>query len=192
MTPDVATGDPTKLLCLHCARRVVSPKSTTKYGELSRYLRFRGDFTDSVKLPFAKIDGIIGDNLPMSAYRLESWWRNAGSNVYARQWRDAGWEVHEVNVDEGYVVFHKVRDVPLKASSRGKARREEIKKPFTPVHVRFPQAKMPSKTKVSKLYGRIKNVERQRTSMPTYHGSFKPKSMHEKRLFKMDKKLRPD
>ena len=164
------------------------PRSSSKYDALGRYLKFRGGFTDSVKLPFAKIDGIVGDNLPMSAYKMEGWWRNAGSNVHARQWIEAGWEVQEVNIDEGYVVFHKVRDVPLKGSGGGGARRGEIKKPFTPVHVRIPQSKVPSKTRVSKLYARIKNVERQRTSMPTYHGSLKPKPMHEKKLFRSQKK----
>jgi hypothetical protein len=138
-----------------------------------------------VRLSFARIDGIIGDNLPMEAYKREGWWANVPSNVHAKGWMDAGWEVAEVNLKEGYVVFKQVKRIPLK---RGKSARGEVKKPFIPVRVRFPKPKTPSKTKVSKLYARIKNLERKRSAMPTYHGSFKPKPKYEKRLFKPERK----
>jgi hypothetical protein len=187
MVPDVSTGDPTKMLCLHCARRIVLPRFVSKYGGLAGYLKFRGSFTDVVKLSFAKVDGIIGDNLPMSAYKTEKWWSNTPTNVHSRAWLDAGWNAEEVNLKEGYVVFRKVKRVQVR-SFRRKASRGKIKKPFTPVPVRIPKPKQPSKTKVSKLYARIKNLERERTSMPHYPGSFKPKPKHEKRLFKPDEK----
>jgi len=187
MIPDIATGDPTKMLCLHCARKIVSPKSVSKYSGLTGYLKFRGSFTNVVKLPFAKIDGIIGDNLPMSAYRNQKWWDNSPSSPHARAWLDAGWETEEANLRDGYVVFRRVKSVQIKSSGR-KVSRGKTKKPFTPVPVRIPKVRQPSKTKVSRLYARIKNVERRRTSMPRYPGSFKPKPKHEKRLFKPDQK----
>src|SRR3989337_1692393 len=93
MVPDVATGDPTALLCLHCARSVVSPRVTSKYDCLTRHLKFRASFTRLVKLSFARIDGLIGSNLPMDAYRDESWWSNSPSNAHSKGWLDAGWEV---------------------------------------------------------------------------------------------------
>jgi hypothetical protein len=187
MVPDVSTGDPTRMLCLHCARKTVLPKPISKYSGLNGYLKFRGSFTNVVRLPFAKIDGIIRDNLPMSAYHSEKWWENSPTSPHAKGWLDAGWEVQEVNLKEGYVIFKKVKSIEAK---RGKRRtsRGEIRKPFTPVRVRLPKPKQPSKTKVSKLYARIKNLERQRTSMPEYSGSFKPKPKHEKKLFKPDEK----
>src|SRR4030065_2050086 len=74
MVPDVATGDPTALLCLHCARRVVSPRIVSKYDGLTRHLKFRAAFTSVVKLGLARMDGLIGSNRPMGAYRDESWW----------------------------------------------------------------------------------------------------------------------
>jgi len=187
MVPDVATGDPTRMLCLNCARRVVSPRSVSKYDGLRSYLKFRAGFTDTVKLSFARIDGIIGDNLPMSAYRSEAWWDNSPSNVHAKAWLEAGWEIEDVNLAEGYAVFRKVRRVQAR-SFRRKASRGHVKKPFTPVRVRIPKPKQPSKTKVSKLYARIKNLERQRASMPRYPGSLKPEPKHEKRLFKPNEK----
>jgi hypothetical protein len=185
MIPDVATGDPTMMLCLHCARRVVSPRSRSKYGGITAHLKFRGAFTRLVRLSFARIDGLIGSNLPMSAYRDETWWSNSPLSAHARAWLDAGWEVQEVNLKEGYVVFKKVRAVPFKRSKRAK---RDMDKPFTPVPVRAPKRKVPSKTRASKLYARIKNLERQRASGRGHIRGFKPKPQHEKKLFKADEK----
>jgi hypothetical protein len=120
----------------------------------------------------------------MTAYRDQAWWSNSPTNVQAHGWLDAGWEVQEVNLKEGYVVFKKVREVPFKKSKRAK---NEASKPFTPVPVRAYKPKVPSKTKVSKLYARIKNLERQRASGGNIRG-FKPRSSYEKRLFKPNEK----
>ncbi len=186
MVPDVATGDPTAMLCLNCARRVVSPRVFSKYEGLSGHLKFRGAFTSLVKLSFARIDGLIGSNLPMEAYRNESWWSNSASSAHAKAWLDAGWEVQEVKLKEGFVVFKKVRNVPFKKSKRKP--RGEISKPFTPVPVRPLKPKVPSKTKVSKLYARILNLERQRNMGYRINRGFKPRSQHEKKLFGSDDK----
>jgi hypothetical protein len=172
------------MLCLNCARRVVSPRVVSKYDGLSRHLKFRSAFTRTVKLSFARIDGLIGSNLPISAFREEAWWNNSAGSAHARGWLDAGWEVQEVNLKEGYVVFKKVRETPPK---RGKRVKIETMKPFTPVPVHPSKPKTPSKTKVSKLYARIKNVERRRASQDKIRG-FKPKSQHEKKLFKPNEK----
>lgn len=186
MVSDVSTGDPAQMLCLHCARKIVSPKSTTKYGALTRYLKFRAAFTDIVKLSFAEIDGIIGDNLPMSAYRNEEWWSGSPQKSQSKAWLDAGWKTREVNIKEGYVIFQKTEKIQKRDSSE--TLRDIIKKPFTPVPIRPPKTRKPSKTKAAKLYARIKNLERQRTSMPRYRGNFKPKPPHEKKLYKPQRK----
>lgn len=185
MVADVATGDPTRLLCLNCARRVVSPRRRSKYSGLTNHLKFRGAFTKIVKLSFARIDGLIGSNLPMSAYREEAWWGNSSSVAHTKAWLDAGWEVQEVNLKEGYAVFKKVRKVPFNR----RARKNKITKPFVPVRVRSSKPKVPSKTKLSKLYARIKNLERQRAERGHIRG-LKPRSQHEKKLFKPDEKPR--
>jgi hypothetical protein len=184
MVPDVATGNPTELLCLHCARRVVSPRSVSKYDGLAGHLKFRSAFTNVVTLSFARIDGLIGSNLPMSAYRDKEWWSNSPSSVHAKSWLDAGWEVQDANLAEGCVVFKKVRYVPRVRKSR----KCEIKKPFTPVPVRPSKPRLPSKTKLSRLYARIKNLERQQTSSKTSVTGFKPRSPYERRLFKDSEK----
>lgn len=186
MVPDVSTGDYTKMLCLNCAKRIVTPRSFNKYDLLKRYLKFRAAFTKVVKLSFAKIDGIMGDNLPMNAFRNEEWWKNSRS-AHANAWLDAGWRMQEVNLDEGYVVFQKVKSVQAR-SHRKKRSTDRVKKPFTPAPYRIPRSKKPSKTKISKLHGRLKNLERKRASMKKYRGRFKPKSAFEKRLYKPDEK----
>ncbi len=173
--PDVATGDPNAMLCLHCARRVVSPRSVSKYDGLESHLKFRAAFTGLVKLSFARIDGLIGSNLPISAFRDEAWWSNSSSSSHAKAWLNAGWEVQEVNLKGGYVIFKKVRNVPFKKSGR---RKLEITKPFTPVPVHASRSKVPSKTKVSKLYARIKNLERQRAMARRQIRGFKPRTRH--------------
>ena len=186
MVPDVATGDPNAMLCLHCARRVVSPRTISKYAGLEGHLKFRAAFTSVVKLSFAMIDGLIGINLPMDAYRDVAWWSNASSSIHAKAWLDAGWEVQEVNLKEGTVTFKKVRNVAFKKSEQKKL---EISQPFIPVPVHRPRSKIPSNTKVSKLYARIKNLERQRAMprQPVRGIKFKS-SQYQKRLYKNDEK----
>jgi len=184
MVPDVATGDPTAMLCLHCARRVVSPRSISKYDGLESHLKFRAAFTGLVKLSFARIDGLIGSDLPINAFRDEAWWSNSSSSAHAKAWLNAGWEVQEVNLKEGYVTFKKVRDAPLKKHRR----KLEINKTFTPVPVHVPRSKVPSNTKVSKLYARIKNLERQRTMASRQIRGLKPRSQYEKKHFRSNEK----
>ncbi|MCW3982676.1 MAG: PHD finger domain-containing protein [Candidatus Bathyarchaeota archaeon] len=180
MTPDVATGDPMSMLCLHCARRIVSPRTVSKYAGLESHLKFRAAFTDLVTLKFARIDGLIGSNLPMAAYRDPLWWSNTSSSAHAKAWLDAGWEVQEVNLKEGTVTFKKVRTLPRKPKKKSL----EITQPFTPVPVRpLRSSKKPSNTRVSKLYARIKNLERQRNMRQPIRG-MKGKSQYQKRLFK--------
>jgi hypothetical protein len=113
----------------------------------------------------------------MSSYRSEAWWSNTASSAHAKAWLDAGWEVQEVNLKEGYVVFKKVRDVPFQK------RTNKIDKPFKPVRARS-KRKPPSKTKVSQLYARIKNLERQRAEGQKIRG-MKPKR---RKQFKPDEK----
>ena len=166
MTPDVATGDPMAMLCLHCARRIVSPKTTSPYAGLEGHLKFRAAFTDLVTLKFARIDGLIGTNLPMAAYRDPLWWSNASTSQHAKAWLNAGWEVQDVNFKEGTVTFKKVRKLPRQP----KKKKLEITKSFTPVPVRPLRSKVPSNTKVSKLYARILNLERQRNAQQPIRG----------------------
>jgi len=175
MVPDVATGDPNAMLCLHCARRVVAPVSKGKYDGLESHLKFRAAFTSMVKLSFARIDGLIGSSLPTAAFRDLAWWSNTSCSAHAKAWLKAGWDVQEVNLKEGYVIFKKVRSVVVKKGGR---RKLEINKPFTPVPVHRMRSKVPSNTKVSRLYARIKNMERNRAAERRQIRGFKARPRH--------------
>jgi hypothetical protein len=185
MVPDVVTGDIRRLFCLNCARKIVSPKTGNKFEALTRYLRFRESFTKTVKLSFAQIDGIIGDNLPLEAYRSEEWWKNTPKTAHAKAWLDAGWEAAEVNLKEAYVVFKKTKSTPTETTERKRKKiRQEPQKPYTPPPARIFSRRKLSKTKIAKLYARLKNIEKAKASKPKFRGDFKPKPAHEKRLMK--------
>lgn len=118
----------------------------------------------------------------MAAYRNKDWWNNSKSSAHSKGCLYAGWEVHEVNLEKGYVYFKKVFQ-PIKTRPRRRPKSKlEITKPFTPVPVRPLKSKIPSKTKASKLYARILNLERQKKA-GTHISGFKPKSRYEKKLF---------
>ena len=84
--------------------------------------------------------------------------------------------MQEVNFTEGTVMFKKVLNVPFKKTPR--RRSLEINKPFTPVPVHPIRSKIPSKTKVAKLYARIKNLERQRADARRQIRGFKGRPRH--------------
>lgn len=184
MVPDVATGDTKRLFCLNCARKTVSPKTRNKYEALTRYLRFRSAFTDTVRLSFAQIDGIIGDNLPLDAYRSTEWWKNASSIAHAKAWLDAGWEATEINLKEAYVVFQKIKTQPAAKHEKRENEASQPPKPYTPPPARIFPRRKPSKTKIAKLHARLKNIEKAKATQPKLRGDFKPKPAHEKRLLK--------
>ncbi|MCX8178015.1 MAG: FYVE zinc finger domain-containing protein [Candidatus Bathyarchaeota archaeon] len=160
MVPEVTSGDPQKIMCIPCARRTVSPRHINKYDRLKNYLKFRSAFTDTVKLTLTQIDGIIGDNLPIEAYRQEEWWQNDSSKAHAKAWLQAGWKTAEINLKEKYVIFQKT-EKPL-TFNVAKKDKDLSRKPFTPAPSRIAKTKKPSKTKLAKMYARLKNIERQR------------------------------
>jgi hypothetical protein len=100
-------------------------------------------------------------------------------------WTQAGKSLR-VNLKEGKITFKQVRQIPRLPKTKRKT--NEITKPFTPVPVRSTKRKEPSKTKVSKLYARILNMERNRNQSCSNTLGFKPRSTYEKRLFGSDKK----
>ena len=175
------------LICLNCARRLVSPKIRgTKYSPLSRYLIRKAQYADHVTLPFAKIEEIIDDNLPFSATHHRHWWSTQSSSQ-AQAWLGVKWEVHGVDLEHETVTFR--REGLVKKRTRRKRRKAAsafMDKTFRPTRPRRLQE--PSKTRIARAQARLANVERRRSSMRQYRGKFKPKSAYEKRLYKPDAK----
>jgi hypothetical protein len=167
------------VICLNCARRQVTPRRLgTKYSSLGRYLLRRGTFTSRVVLSTGKIEGIIGDNLPLNASKDPEWWNNAKT----RPWVAVGWHVESVDLSNHTVTFIRVAKSEAKPRKRQNRKTEFFKRPL-----RFPQPKrtmQPSKTRISKALARARNVERQSNAGQQHRGKSKPRSAYEKRLFK--------
>ena len=181
------TSEDRNPICLNCARRMVSPRKIgTKYGSLNRYLIRRAKYTDQATLSFAGIEGIIGDNLPFGAIRNQSWWSNTQSSQ-GRAWMNAGWRVHDVNLQARTVTFRKVES-KTKVTGKKPRRTRKRTKPFIPPPVKAKIRRVPSKTRIALIQARLKNIERQRSSIRLYRGKFKPQPAHEKRLYKPEAK----
>lgn len=175
-----------RMVCLKCARRAVSPKTPpgNKYIPLTNYLVNLAKYTDYVSLTFSKIEGIIGDSLPESAYKKIEWWENTESTLQGHAWLLAGWQIEEVNLEEKKVIFTRITPLEKGRKRKGKSL---LKKPFTPVPVRRVKPRRPSKTKISKAIARARNIQRMRAT-GRLRGKFKPRPAHEKKLFKPDVK----
>jgi len=173
------------IVCLNCARRMVSPKKFgTKYSPLSRYLLRRAMFTDRIVLPFAEIEGIIGDNLPFGAVRDAEWWANSRGSAQGRAWIDVGWRVHNVDLNKRTATFIRVTEIEVKIKKRPD---KSIPKTFAKKTFRPSRPKRrgpPSKTRLARVQARFRNVERQSASLQQHRGEFKPRPAHEKRLYK--------
>jgi len=187
MIADVTSED-RNLICLNCARRIVSPRKTgTKYAPLNSYLIRRAKYADQAALSFAKIEGIIGNNLPFGAIRNRSWWSNTQSSAQGHAWMNAGWRVHDVNLQERTVAFKKVESKAMETGKKPRRTRKQTK-PFTPPPVKVKIRLKPSKTRIALIQARLKNIERQRSSPRSYRGKLKPQLAHEKRLYKPEAK----
>ncbi len=89
----------------------------SKYDTLKRWLQACD--RPSVTLTFAELADILGFDLPESALKYDSWWANSatgGSQI--RAWRDAGWEVAEVDRAGRRVTFRRVRGAPVRSVRR--------------------------------------------------------------------------
>jgi len=172
------------LVCLNCARRYVSPKGYTgKYTALTFYLSRKAQWTPQVRLPFSRIEGIIGNNLPVSAHNME-WWDNTKNTSQGKAWLSVGWKVKEVDLKGKTVVF--TRPDVVKPEKKRKRKRLSSKVALPEYKPR--KIKKPSLTRIAKAQARLQNVARRKASMRRYRGRFKPKSAYEKRLYKPDEK----
>lgn len=178
---DCSTFDPDGyFICLNCARRAVSPrKFGTKYSSLSRFLLRRGMFTDRAVLSFGEIEGIIGDNLPLTATRDSQWWTNSRSTAQGRSWIDIGWNVEIVDMDNRKITLVRVAKPQTGPEKRTRMTKkvETYRSPLK--HVRTKKPLFPSRTRIAQVQARLKNIERRKSA-----GYQNKKPAYEKRLFK--------
>jgi hypothetical protein len=78
-----------------------------KYTPLEHYLHNLSALQKDASFTFERIERILNDKLPLSAYQYQAWWANEkdGQHVHAHAWMDAGWKVDTVNFSEKWVRF---------------------------------------------------------------------------------------
>lgn len=78
----------------------------SKYGGLFEALRAAK--TDTVRMTFDRVEVLIGDRLPASAYRTKAFWSNrARGGLQAAAWLQAGFEASKVDLDRQVVTFRR-------------------------------------------------------------------------------------
>jgi hypothetical protein len=78
-----------------------------KYTPLENYLSALPESQREMTLSFDRIQEILSDKLPRSAFQYRAWWANEkdGSHIHARSWLDAAWTVETVNFGQKWVRF---------------------------------------------------------------------------------------
>ena len=89
-----------------------------KYTALADYLRAQK--RDEVPMTFVQIERLIGDKLPAS-HRYRAWWSNNSFNsVMTKAWLDAGFCSEQVDMEEGKLVFRRVRSLTPSSENSSK------------------------------------------------------------------------
>ncbi len=86
----------------------------SKYDPLQDFLEPLASHIAEVTLTFDQIEGILGFDLPPSAYKHRAWWGNPNSSsrhTQAQAWLTAGWKVDTVNQDEKWVRFRRKPEI---------------------------------------------------------------------------------
>lgn len=99
------------------------PAGSKKYRFLSDYL-YASNQT-RVKLSYAEIENILKFNLPDSAATHRAFWANTTSHSIALSWLSVNYSVVEVNLENKYIVFEKMRDFDTMKTGRRTATTEE-------------------------------------------------------------------
>lgn len=174
------------LICLNCARRYVSPKTSAfknKYTPLTLFLSRKSKWKRWIKLSFSEIEGIIGKDLPVAANKTAEWWTNTKS-VQAKAWQNIGWNIKTVNFEEKTVIFTRPQVLFPQKERRSRKKSSLVKLP----EYKPRKKKTPSLTRIAIAQARLQNISRKKSTMKKYRGKFKPKTAYEKRLWKSDEK----
>lgn len=99
------------------------PAGSKKYRFLSDYLYESNQLR--IKLSYAEIEDILKFRLPDSAATHRAFWANTTSHSIALSWLSVNYSVVEVNLDNKYIVFEKMRDFDTMKTGRRTATTEE-------------------------------------------------------------------
>jgi hypothetical protein len=79
-------------------------RRSLEYIRLAAWLAGQPRGRTRIEMTLEEVEELLGRSLPPGA-RWPSWWRNDGRRVHSRAWLLAGWEIAEVRVETGTVVF---------------------------------------------------------------------------------------
>lgn len=82
-----------------------------KYEPLGTYLANLDGGRSGITLTFKQIEKIIKDELPNSAYEYPQWWSNQMGGSRAPHWRNAGFYVDSINLEQQIVTFRRIGNV---------------------------------------------------------------------------------
>ena len=82
-----------------------------KYMPLEKYLSDLPKSTREITLTFERIEKILADKLPSSAYEDQRWWEHEteGNHINKRSWANTGWKVGSLDVIKKWVKFVRAR-----------------------------------------------------------------------------------
>ncbi len=88
---------------------------TSKYCTLGEHLL--QNEKDQLTMSFSDVEKVLGFPLPKSARKFRTWWANDSTHSHAvNGWLKYGWQVNEINLKEGYVLFRRVAKLRLHES----------------------------------------------------------------------------
>jgi len=179
-------GEP---ICLNCAKKLITPKISwrSKYTYLREYLASKAKFSGHIRLSFRRIEEIIGDRLPQSAFNNPKWWSNRPGRSHSESWLSVGWMVEKIDLEKREVIFRRME--PIERNTKRKKRRKRPSEEFKSLALKRERRKrIRSKRKVTEAIIRMKNLKRR---LPREKlRLIKQKSAYEKRLYRLD--VRPE
>ena len=179
-------GEP---ICLNCAKKLITPKISwrSKYTYLREYLASKAKFSGHIRLSFRRIEEIIGDRLPQSAFNNPEWWSNRPGRSHSESWLSVGWMVEKIDLEKREVIFRRME--PIERNTKRKKRRKRPSEEFKSLALKRERRKrIRSKRKVTEAIIRMKNLKRR---LPREKlRLIKQRSAYEKRLYRLD--VRPE
>jgi len=77
--------------------------ASTKYQPLYEFLTACQQ--ETITLPLAEIERLVGDALPATARQQRGWWSNRRRAFQASAWMDAGYRTQAIDLEQGQVTF---------------------------------------------------------------------------------------
>jgi len=177
-----------ELICLNCAKKLITPKISwrSKYTYLREYLASKANFSEHIRLSFRKIEEIMGDRLPQSAFNDPEWWSNRPGRSHSESWLSVGWKVEKINLEKREVIFRRTK--PIERNTKRKQRRKPLSEEFKSLALKRERRRIRSKRKITEAIIRMKNLRRRLPQEKLR--LIKQRSAYQKRLYRLD--VRPE